>query len=367
MIAVSKPTLVVDKQKAINNIRRLVKKAEKHNLTLRPHFKTHQAHEVGRWFRHEGVHSITVSTMDMAEHFAADGWKDITIAFPVNILEIESINKLASQINLNILIENLDIAKCIESKLKHEVGVYIKTNTGYNRAGIKPDNYPLMDDILQVIDSCEQMNFLGFLVHSGHTYNAVNKQEILNIHEKCLLELSQLKAYYIQKYPDLQISLGDTPACSLADNFTGVDEIRPGNFVFYDAMQFNLGSCSINDVAIIMAAPVVSKYKDRNEVLVYCGADHLSKDFIETEKHKTFGYLARFKNQSWEIIDTSNYMKSISQFHGVLKLSDEVLDTVNVGDLIGIIPVHSCLTVNIMKYYKTLDGKVIEAMPPVKP
>ena len=40
----------------------------------------------------------------MAEYFAENGWNDITIAFPFNLLEIDKINELAGKINLNILI-----------------------------------------------------------------------------------------------------------------------------------------------------------------------------------------------------------------------------------------------------------------------
>jgi len=32
-----------------------------------------------------------------------------------------------------------------------------------------------------------------------------------------------------------------------------VDEIRPGNFVFYDLMQYRIGSCSVGQIAVAMA------------------------------------------------------------------------------------------------------------------
>ena len=65
--------------------------ANKNNLVLRPHFKTHQSIEIGNWFKEKGVTSITVSSIKMAEFFSSE-WDDITIAFPLNILEIDKLS-----------------------------------------------------------------------------------------------------------------------------------------------------------------------------------------------------------------------------------------------------------------------------------
>ena len=70
-------------------------KAHANRLVFRPHFKTHQSHLIGQWFREEGVTKITASSLSMAAYFAEDGWDDITVAFPVNIREMDTINELA--------------------------------------------------------------------------------------------------------------------------------------------------------------------------------------------------------------------------------------------------------------------------------
>ena len=78
----------------------MAEKARQSKVTFRPHFKTHQSIEIGSWFRDEGVQKITVSSVDMAEYFASDGWNDITIAFPLNIRQLPQIQELAGRINL---------------------------------------------------------------------------------------------------------------------------------------------------------------------------------------------------------------------------------------------------------------------------
>jgi D-serine deaminase-like pyridoxal phosphate-dependent protein len=87
---ITKPTLLLDSEICKRNIRTMQEKAESHHLELRPHFKTHQSLEIGRWFKAQGTSKITVSSIEMALYFSKE-WDDITIAFPVNHLEIDSI------------------------------------------------------------------------------------------------------------------------------------------------------------------------------------------------------------------------------------------------------------------------------------
>ena len=99
MIEVNKPTLLLNKEKSFNNILKVQKKIKNSNVEIRPHFKTHQSLEIGKWFKEFGINKITVSSVSMAKYFSKD-WDDITIAFPLNIHEINDIIKLQEKINL---------------------------------------------------------------------------------------------------------------------------------------------------------------------------------------------------------------------------------------------------------------------------
>ena len=102
--AIVKPALIVDEQRARENIRRIAERAASSGVRYRPHFKTHQSTQVGRWFRDYGVNCITVSSLSMAAYFADDGWDDITVAFPVNVRESRLIGELAGRVRLNLLV-----------------------------------------------------------------------------------------------------------------------------------------------------------------------------------------------------------------------------------------------------------------------
>jgi len=361
---ITKPTLLLDKDIALRNIENMLRKANDLNLKFRPHFKTHQSAEIGEWFRTAGVNCITVSSLTMANYFADAGWNDITIAFSVNIPEIPEINELAGRINLNVLIENKEGLDALQKHISWHTGVFIKIDTGYNRTGIESSRIPLIDQLLESIQKSPLLQFRGFLSHTGHTYLANSTHDIYSRHFDALLKMKGLKARYQNEWPDLIISMGDTPSCSICENFDGVDEIRPGNFIFYDLMQFKLGSCKLTDIAVRMVCPVVATHPSRNEVVIYGGAIHFAKDsIVNIDGKPLFGRIIVTEGDKKILLDEKNYLHALSQEHGILKITPRDLNYFKPGDLIEIIPVHSCLTANLMKEYLTTEGETIKMMP----
>lgn len=359
---ITKPTLLLDKHKCKNNIKRMALKAQQKGLSLRPHFKTHQSLEIGEWYKEYGVDKITVSSLVMAEYFSSQ-WEDITVAFPVNILEIDTVNTLAKNITLNVLVESIDVALFLKENVTHALGLFIKIDVGYNRVGLKPSNLELIEEILGVIDASDRLQFKGFLAHAGHTYNCRSKEEVLQVHKEAVRCLHPLKFRYESRYPDSIISYGDTPSCSIAENFEGIDEIRPGNFVFYDLAQAQIGSAMNDDIAVAMACPVVAIYKDRNEIVIYGGGVHFSKDRLEDEAYGTiYGKVVRHAGVSWTKPIPNMYVSKLSQEHGTVHVQDSEISNYKIGDYLVVLPVHACMIGHEMKSYYVESGKIISRL-----
>jgi len=355
------PTMLIDERKCRHNIRRMADKALHHNIRLRPHFKTHQSRQIAGWFREAGTDCITVSSLRMAEYFAADGWDDITVAFPVNALEHERINRLAERIRLNLLVAGSEGAGLLSQVLQFPVGVWIKIDAGSRRTGVFPDDRNTINTILEAVNATDKMSLRGFLTHAGHSYGCRSRDEILRVHRESVALLAGLAAEYRSAWPRLEVSTGDTPTCSVADDFSNVDEIRPGNYVFYDLMQAAISSCSKKDIAVAVACPVVAKHNDRNEVILYGGAIHFAKDSIVTDGGITiYGELVQVCGDGWSAPLKGCYLSKLSQEHGTLKVTDEVFRQINVGDMVAILPVHSCMTANLLAGYTTLGGERLE-------
>ncbi len=342
------PTLLVDEKKCRDNIRRMAAKASANELIFRPHFKTHQSHQIGNWFREEGVTQITVSSLTMAKHFANDGWKDITVAFPVNVLEIDMINELSSRLTLNLLVESVEAVEFLNQRVNTSIDLFIKIDVGTHRTGISTDDIPQLKATIERIETAKHLTFRGFLGHAGHSYSCRGKEEIMNVHADSMKQLAALKNYF----PDALISYGDTPTCSIADSFEPADELRPGNFAFYDLMQLQIGSCRQEEIAVAMACPVVAKHPERNEVVIYGGGVHFSKDRIEENGSILFGKVVKDEDTKWgEIMDGVRLVK-VSQEHGIIRAPTEWIASVKLGDLVKVLPVHSCLTMDLLRDFQ---------------
>jgi len=295
------------------------------------------------------VDKITVSSVSMAKYFAQYGWDDISIAFPVNLLEMDAINELAARININLLVDSVYSTRFLSEHIINNVGIFIKIDTGYHRSGLLPKDNDIAK-IVEIISSYENLDFKGFLTHAGHTYSAKGKQEILNIMEDTRQKMGRLKQAYLPSHPGIINSYGDTPSCSLANDLSGFDEVRPGNFVYYDVMQYHIGSCALSDIAVAVSCPVVSVYPERNELIIYGGAIHLSKEFIAGDSgFQLFGYVVEFTEQGWSDPIPGAYVSSLSQEHGIVKMPPNMIGRINPGDCLGILPIHSCLTVNLSR------------------
>lgn len=347
------PTLLVDEQKCRANIRRMAEKARVNNLIFRPHFKTHQSHLIGQWFREEGVTKITVSSLRMASYFAEDGWNDITVAFPVNIREMDTINALAERITLNLLVESEEAVQALVFGLRHPVNVFIKIDIGTHRTGIDPTHTSHIQTLISAIYQAEKLDFAGFLCHAGHSYQARGTSAILDVHAASMKLIETLRRSFAD-IPDLFITTGDTPTCSIANSFPGVNEIRPGNFVFYDIMQQQIGSCGASDIGVAVACPVVAKHPERNELVIYGGGVHFSKDFIEEAGHRVFGHVVLPTSSGWADTLANAYVSKLSQEHGVISAPAEWINTQRIGDLVYVLPVHSCMTMDLMRSFEVV-------------
>ena len=362
---ISSPTLILDEKRCRENIKAMAEKATANGLEFRPHFKTHQSADISRWFREYDTQAITVSSIKMAEYFADDGWTDITIAFPVNIRALDRINALSKKVeHLTVLVNASTPIEYINHDLQHSLQVKIEIDTGSRRTGVDPADQDTIKALVVRLSAQTQLEFTGFYSHPGHSYSARSQNEIGNIHRNVLGIMKDLRNRYENASSRFTICIGDTPCCSVADEFDPIDAISPGNFVFYDLMQAQIGSCNINQIAVTLACPIVDIYPKRNELVVHGGAVHLSKDKLKNgnASSSNFGVPVKITSDGWSDPLPDSYVRSLSQEHGIIHMPSSRIKDFQVGDLIGILPVHSCLTADLMASYVTLENKYLNHM-----
>lgn len=367
--SITVPTLLLNESCARRNIERMTARARAGRVRFRPHFKTHQSSGIGEWFRQSGVQAITVSSVAMARYFADHGWHDIMIAFPVNLREIDAINRLAQEIRLHLLVENAAAIEFLAQRLAAPVAIWIEVDAGYGRSGVPWNDGNSLTALAAAVADSPLMTLQGVLTHDGGTYAARTAETITADYARTTTRLEWARARLIEQgYLGLEISVGDTPACSVVDDFAPADEIRPGNFVFYDWTQVQIGSCTWDEVAVAVACPVVSLHPERHEIILYGGAVHLSKESLTRQDGTpTFGAVVLFGEDGWGAPLDGVWVRSISQEHGVVRCTPDayahLAEHLRVGDMLGVLPVHSCLTADLLKVYQSTGGERIPMAP----
>ena len=358
---IQRPTFVIDESRARRNIAMMARKAQQSGIQLRPHFKTHQSAEIGSWFRDQNVNRITVSSLSMAEYFAASGWNDITLAIPVNLRELDPIAGLAERIRLGLVIDSEAVIPSLARRLTAATPIWIKIDPDYGRCGIHWQNHERITNLVKRVSDQQTLLFQGLLVHLGQTYDADSVLQIQTFHDRQVDMLADLK----RTIADITgivplISIGDTPASCTVRRFEQVDEIRPGNFIFFDAMQWLHGVCRADELAAVLLCPVIGLYPQRNQIVIYGGAVHLSKDSVTMAKgERIFGFAALIENHEIGEISRQAPVIKVSQEHGVIQVPPDWFEKLQPGDLVAVYPAHSCLTADLQPAYRLTAGRPV--------
>jgi D-serine deaminase-like pyridoxal phosphate-dependent protein len=353
------PSLVLDVERVRRNAGRMAARVGGMGASLRPHVKTHKCVEVARIQTEGRAGGITVSTLAEARAFAAHGFRDITYAVPVEpgkFSEVVELSRLCER--LSLITDDVEIPGPLDEAARRAgltLDLFLKVDCGYHRCGVEPDR-PEAFEIPRLIGDARNLRFAGILTHAGHSYHARTREELLDIarRERDLMTefAGRLRGEGIE-VPC--VSVGSTPTITQVDHLAGVDEARPGNYIFFDAFQATLGSCAFADCALTVLASVVHRDRARRKVVLDAGAIALSKDrgAVDLDSACGFGRVLDLAGA-----DTGLRVESLSQEHGAVPVEDEAaLERLRVGARVRVLANHSCLTAAQHSHYHVLEGE----------
>ncbi|MFL6335616.1 MAG: alanine racemase [Pyrinomonadaceae bacterium] len=352
------PSLVLDVERVRRNAERMSERIEGLGAALRPHVKTHKCVEVARIQTEGGAGGITVSTLAEARAFAAHGFQDITYAVPIEPGKFEEVIELSKLCERFALItDEVDIPGQLDEAARRAgvtLDLFLKVDCGYHRCGVEPER-PEALEIPRRIGDALNLRFAGILTHAGHSYHARSQAELLALarHERDVMTefAARLRSDGVEVPV---VSVGSTPTATHYDHLEGVDEARPGNYIFFDAFQATLGSCAFADCALTVLSAVVHRDRARRKVVLDAGAIALSKDRGPLELDPTCGY---GRVLDLEGAETGLRVGALSQEHGEVSVEDErLLDALRVGARVRVLANHSCLSAAQHTHYHVLEG-----------
>ncbi|SFK04657.1 D-serine deaminase, pyridoxal phosphate-dependent [Halobacillus dabanensis] len=344
------PYIVIDEKILHKNIRKMSKLAKMNEVDLRPHIKTHKIPHIAKLQLAEGAVGITVAKISEAKVMASYGINDIFIAYPVvsgaKAREICVLNKELS--NLIVGVDSIEGARVLNeyaNKYNQIIQVRLEIDTGLERTGV---DFQKAIVLAKELAQLEFLSLQGIFTFKGPVYKGeatTDVQKAGREEGELMVEVAtQLREAGIEVD---DISVGSTPTAASAVTVGGITEIRPGTYVFNDAMQVKLGVSEWEDCAAKVISTVVSRPSDKRAVI-----DGGSKTFAtDVQPNHAPLYLQGFGTMQ-------QYPKALfarmNEEHGVIMTNGSDL---KIGEKVSVIPNHICSTINLHNYVYLKKGE----------
>jgi D-serine deaminase-like pyridoxal phosphate-dependent protein len=339
------PAILIDFDTMDRNLRRMATYCAAHNLTLRPHTKTHKIPEIARLQMQYGAPGITVAKLGEAEVMADAGVNDVLIVYPLwGEMKWKRVAELAKRANVSVAMDSFHVAEGLSQAAKAagvEIGIRLEFDTGLRRCGLTLDAKSI--GIAKKIIELPGLRWEGISLYPGHV---MGNREIREL--DIPLENAKLDRLYglldSAGIPCPVVSGGNTPAAFESHRFHGVTEIRPGTYVFNDRNTVDAESASYADCAVTVLTTVVSTSVPRRAI-IDAGSKTLSADALLSGDRKYFGYVQghpEFK------------LEDLSEEHGHLIIPES--PAIKVGNRLRVIPNHVCPCINLHDRVFVVEG-----------
>jgi D-serine deaminase-like pyridoxal phosphate-dependent protein len=356
------PCVLVDRSRVERNVERMQTAANAGDKRLRPHAKTHKSVDLARLQIARGAVGICCAKLGEAEVFADAGIEDIRLPYPLHPVNASRVVGLLDRTRLSFIVDHADTARGWSEALRdagRDVDVLVKVDVGLHRCGIDPDAHGAADLVARIA-AMPGLRFRGLLSHAGHAYAAGSTEEAAAIAHAEAATLQDL-ATRVRALGVVveEISVGATPTARFSAQEAAPTELRPGNYIYFDRMQVALGAADWDDCALSVLARVVTAHAP-DRLVLDSGSKTLTSDLARGPGN-TAGYGAIMSSVHSDQPDESLVIERLSEEHAVVRASRP--SHLGPGDLVRIVPNHSCVVSNLMDYVWLVDGDdVVEQM-----
>lgn len=342
------PATLVDAAKLRRNISDAQQTCAGGGKRLVPMTKTHKSSYVARLQLKAGAAGLLVGSILEAERFTALQPGSIAFAYPfIGERNLERMYAVARRVPIFVSLDSLEIAAVYEDFCARHGAAWrylLIVDTGLLRFGVEPE---IAGETVNAISHiAPHLEFAGISSHPGQVYAASSAAEA----EACAREeeerLTRARAcVQAAGFSCGTVESGSTPTLAFEAQSRVITAVRPGNYVFYDAVQTTLGA-DVDRCALTVLASVLARRGERRWV-IDAGSKCLGLDKGAHGNARITGYGTVAGREGLSIV-------SLSEEVGILE-SDRPMD-LNVGDRIEIIPNHSCSAANMTSRVLLCEG-----------
>jgi D-serine deaminase-like pyridoxal phosphate-dependent protein len=332
------PALLIDLDIFERNLRRVADYAKANDLRLRPHTKTHKSPAVGKLQLASGAVGLTVAKVGEAEVMLESGTPELLVAYPiVGRSKLERLTEVAKKTRVTVALDNSFTARQLSEAARQaqvSFGVLAEVDVGLGRVGVNPGEELLQ--LAQVIGRLPRLTFEGITFYPGHI-----KMLGEDGPEEALRQLGRTVRSILEDFRRAGIEVrivsgGSTPTLFRSHEIGGLNEIRPGTYVYNDVNTVRSGACGWQDCAVSIMTTIVSTAR-KGQMIIDGGSKTFSSDRLVGSAELSFGRLI----ESPECV-----FHNMNEEHGFVDIR-RAEHEFSIGDRVRIIPNHVCVAVNL--------------------
>lgn len=331
------PALLVDLDIMERNLRRVQDYCNTHNLRLRPHTKTHKSIALARRQLDLGAAGLTVAKTGEAEVMLGASPRDLLVAFPVvGEAKLRRLAAVTGITRVTVSIDSLAVARAL-SATGASFGILVEIDVGLRRVGVAPADAV---DLAKEIARLPGLTVRGFAFYPGHIKDpeAAKLAELSNVVQGVRHALTAAGME-----PEI-VSGGSSPTLFHSHAVEGMNEIRPGTYIFNDLNTVSSGACELHDCAASVLVTVVST-SNPGQMIVDGGSKTFSSDRLSSGG-AGFGRVKEAPRATFH---------KMNEEHGFIECGD-----FQVGDKVRVIPNHICVAVNLHEFVYGVRGEIVE-------
>ena len=348
------PALLVDLDVMERNLRRVADYTQKHGLRLRPHTKTHKSPRIGRRQLELGAAGLTVAKVGEAEVMLDAAPADMLVAYPViGRAKLERLMAVARRTRVTVSLDSLFAAQQLSEAAQAagrgivKIGVLAETDVGLGRVGVSPGGELL--DLARGIERLAGLSFEGIAFYPGHIKDngAAGRAALAALGG---LIQSMLADFRREGIAVRIVSGGSTPSLYHSHELAGLNEIRPGTYVYNDWNTVASGACTPEECAAALLVTVVSTARP-GQIIVDGGSKTFSSDRLTGSTESTFGHVVEAPEAVFH---------KMNEEHGYVDVR-ACGRKFEIGERLRIVPNHICVAVNLHeRVYGIRHGEVEE-------
>lgn len=344
------PALLIDLDIMERNLLKLSEYGHEHGLRVRPHTKTHKIPALARKQLELGAAGLTVAKVGEAEVMLAAQPPDLLVAYPIiGASKLERLMQVGRKTSLTMSLDSLVVARQLSeaaSKSQVEIGVLAEVDVGLGRVGVPPGE--ALVELIQGITKLPRLHFDGIAFYPGQIKSLDDDgqkalKKLADLLESILTDLRQAG------FAPRIVSGGSTPTLFHSHRLPGLNEVRPGTYLFNDRNTVLAGACTFEECAASILVTVVSTAK-AGQMIIDGGSKTFSSDRPTAGSEVSFGRVV----EAPEAVFTK-----MNEEHGFVDLR-KAGRRFDIGDRVRIIPNHICVAMNLHECVYGIRGDVVE-------